>query len=157
MRLFSCCLILALLSGCGRPEVVGGPLSLFNGRYKIIEGAEGTVEVRPAVGGTYAELQASFDNPSHELRVIVGAARADGTFPVWRFEQKPAPKVPNDGVGRLQNGELVTDFVAAADPDHKLLRERWNLTGDTQLEFTLEAASSGGTPRRVGGFIARRK
>jgi hypothetical protein len=156
MNRLSSCVIVLLVASCGGPAEVDGPLPAFNGRYKITQGATGVVEVRAAVTGDYSQLHASFTNPPHDLLVIVGKPKADGTLPVWRFEQEPAPNIPNNGMGRLQNGELVADFMSADDPGQKLIRERWKFINRGELEFALEASSDGAAPHRVGGYTAKR-
>jgi hypothetical protein len=89
--------------------------------------------------------------------MLIGGRRADGTFPVWRFEQEPAPAVSNEGVARLDGTELVADFVAReSDAARHMIRERWNLT-DGNLSFSLEANTQGRVPERVGGFVAVRQ
>jgi hypothetical protein len=144
---------LVFLASCTHVEK-SGPLAGFSGSYKIVDGADGVIEVRPTMGGTYTELRASFKNPEHENLVIIGKSRADGTIPVWRFEQDPAPNVSNEGSGRFQNNQLITEFLSKNDPDRKLLRETWKLRPSGQLEFTLEASTHNQLPRRVGGFVA---
>jgi hypothetical protein len=94
--------------------------------------------------------------PSHELRMLVGPRRGDGTFPVWRFEQEPAPAVANEGTGRLEGQAFVADFPDSNGNSGKFIRERWTLAG-AGIRFDLEAAGEGSGPVRVGGFMAVRQ
>jgi hypothetical protein len=66
--------------------------------------------------------------PRHEVRLLVGMLRSDGMFPVWRFEQEPAPQVEHQGTGRLSGPGFVADFGATDGEQGKFLRERWTLT-----------------------------
>ena len=118
--------------------------------------AIGTVVVAPLIGSEYAEWSVHFDEPDHEIRMIVGPRQTDGTFPVWRFEQTPAPTVRNDGTGYLDAGAFVAEFAFVSDKSSAFLRERWMLRQD-RLEFALETRAAGSTsPTRIGAFIAER-
>jgi hypothetical protein len=129
-----------------------GPLPQFRGQYAV-SGIAGTVRVAGVLGGSFTEW--SVNEPPHEVRMIVGLRKDDGTFPVWRFEQDPAPNVANEGTARLEGQTLIADFHSSSQPE-KLLRERWTLGPKGSLRFDLEAAQ-GGTPQRVGGFTATRE
>jgi hypothetical protein len=139
-----------------RSQVPTGPFQQFRGNYQITRGPSGTVRIMDALGGSYTEWAASFGQPSHEIRMLVGARNADGTFRAWRFEQEPAPAVSNEGTARLVGQELIADFTATTGPQGKMIRERWRLTSNG-LEFDLEASAQGEPPRRVGGFAAIRQ
>ena len=89
-----------------------GPLSQFRGDYQIAAGPRGTVRVSDALGGSYTEWAVTFGQPSHELRMFVGARNGDGTFRVWRFEQEPSPGV----TARLEGQELIADFPHVEGP-----------------------------------------
>jgi hypothetical protein len=172
-------------AGCAHSPAPGGPLPQFNGAYRILEVVEssaahevwpalkqfaevrqrvtalmpsraiGTVVVAPLLGSEYAEWKVHFDEPDHEIRVIVGPRKADGTFAVWRFEQTPAPRVRNDGTGYLEADAFVAEF-AFLTGNSAFLRERWILRGD-RVEFALEMRAGGtASPTRIGGFIAER-
>lgn len=131
-----------------------GPLPQFSGDYRIVRGPSGSVRIAGVMGGAYSEWTVSVGQPSHEVRMLVAPPGADGRFRVWRFEQEPAPAVAHEGTARLaDNQELVAEFPGTAGAD-RVLRERWRLTGDGGLTFTLEAGSQGQTIRRVGGFSA---
>jgi hypothetical protein len=145
-------LVVATLAPQGQERP--GPLPQFRGQYQL-PGRVGTVRVADTLGGSYTEWAVSIGQPSHEVRMIVGPRKADGTFPAWRFEQDPAPNVANEGTARLEGPTLVADFYAAGEPQ-KMLRERWTLGPDGSLRFDLEAAQ-GGSPQRVGGFMANRQ
>ena len=140
-----------------RGQVPGGPLPQFSGDYRIVRGSAGTVRVAEAVGGAYAEWRVSLGQPSHELRMLVAASSADGSFRVWRFEQEPAPAVGHEGIARLEGREFIADFPATTGQAGRFLRERWRLAPDGSLEFDLEASAQGEAPRRVGGFVAVRQ
>ena len=114
------------------------------------------VRISPALGGTYAEWQIHFVEPEHELRMFLGPSNPDGDYPVWRFEQEPAPAVAHEGVARFQAGELVAEFRSPTPGVEKILRERWRLT-DGELEFSLEAGTQGAPLQRTGGFTASRE
>lgn len=133
------------------------PLSRFHGDYQIVRGPSGTIRVADALGGSYTEWRVILGQPSHEHRMFVGAQASDGSFPVWRFEQAPAPAVSTEGRGRIEGQQFVTDFAATTDDPGRMLRERWTLTPNGGLEFALEASGQGETPRRVGGFGATRR
>jgi hypothetical protein len=133
-----------------------GPLPQFRGTYAISEEPRGTVRISDALGTSYAEWVIRFDEPLHEVRLMVGELRADGTFPVWRFEQDPAPRVEHQGTGRLSGQGFVVDFGSVDGEQGKFLRERWTLTPGG-LQFDLEASGNGVGPRRVGGFMAIRQ
>lgn len=139
------------------PIRCGGPLTEFRGDYRIVCGPAGTVRVADALGATYTEWSVSIGQPSHELRMLVGAANADGSFPVWRFEQEPAPAVGHEGTARLEGRDFIADFASTSSQPGRILRERWRLMPDGGLEFALEASGQGETPRRVGGFVAVRQ
>ena len=140
-----------------RGQATGGPLPQFSGDYRIVRGAAGTIRVTAAIGGNYTEWSVHVAQPVHELRMLVGARRADGSFRVWRFEQEPAPAVEHEGTARLEGGELVADFPSTSGQRAGFLRERWRLTPDGGLEFDLEASAQGEAPQRVGGFVAVRQ
>jgi len=145
------------LATLARVQSTSGPLPQFTGEYRVSGGDAGVIRIGEALGGTYTEWRVTLGQPQHELRMLVGARRDDGTFPVWRFEQEPAPRVPNQGVARLQGSELVAEFVAPAnDAARHMIRERWKVTSDS-LVFTLEANTQGREPQRVGGFVATRQ
>jgi hypothetical protein len=131
-----------------------GPLPQFRGQYAV-SGIAGSVRVADALGGSYTEWAVNVGQPPHEVRMMVGPRRGDGTFPVWRFEQDPAPNVANEGSARLEDQTLIADFYSSSQPQ-KLLRERWTLGSNGSLRFDLEAAQ-GGAPQRVGGFTANRQ
>jgi hypothetical protein len=131
-----------------------GPLPQFRGQYEVTRSV-GTVRVSDALGGAYTEWAISIGRPAHEVRMMVGPRRSDGTFPAWRFEADPAPNVSNEGTARLEGQTLVADFYSDSQPQ-KLLRERWTLESNDSLRFDLEAAESG-APQRVGGFTANRR
>jgi hypothetical protein len=142
------------------PEFV--PLSRLSGLSNRVRqslaSSLGTVHVRPAIGGEYAEWNMAFDDPPHEIRRMVGPKKADGSFPIWRFEQQPAPRVDPRGVVRLERNEIVADFVSALPAARALMiRERWTLVGDDTLKFALEAGPQSGKLVRVGGFTAIRQ
>ena len=117
--------------------------------------AIGTVVVAPLLGSEYAGWTVHFDEPDHEIRMIVGPRKTDGTFAVWRFEQTPAPKVRNDGTGYLEADAFIAEFAFETGNPPAFLRERWMLQGD-RVEFALETRAGTTLPRRVGGFIAER-
>jgi hypothetical protein len=118
----------------------------------------GNVRVQPAVGGEYAEWNMAFDDPAHEIRRMVGPRQADGSFPIWRFEQQPAPALDHHGVLRLERNAVVAEFVSRASaPRPLVIRERWTLVGDDTLEFALEAGPSSEKLIRVGRFTAVRE
>jgi hypothetical protein len=173
-------------AGCARPPAGGGPLPQFTGAYRILEMVEsskvdevwpalrhvaearerltrlmpnraiGTVVVAPLLGSEYAEWKVHFDEPDHEIRMIVGPRKSDGTFAVWRFEQAPAPETRHDGTGFLEADAFVAEFAFETGNSPAFLRERWMLRGD-RVEFALETRAAGTTsPRRIGGFIAER-
>jgi hypothetical protein len=131
-----------------------GPLPQFRGQYAV-SGVAGSVRVADVLGGSYTEWSVNVGQPPHEVRMMVGPRKDDGTFPVWRFEQDPAPNVANEGIARLDGQVLIADFDSSSQPQ-KLLRERWTLGPKGSLRFDLEAAQ-GGTPQRVGGFTATRE
>ena len=87
---------------------------------------------------------------------MLGSRRADGAYPVWRFEQEPAPRVPVEGITRMDGDDLVAEFIASDDEATRMIREQWTLH-DQRLEFTLEASTGGREPVRVGGFVASRE
>ena len=165
----------------------GGPLPQFTGVYRIMEigdpepelpdeisafsrwshltrrvsrtfaGAVGRVEVGPAVGGEYSEWRVRFDDPDHEIRLLVGPRRGNDSYPVWRFEQAPAPPA-NEGTARVDGDELIADFaILGVEGRRPVIRERWRLTEDGRLEFSLEGGIEGGKLKRVGGFTATRR
>jgi hypothetical protein len=116
----------------------------------------GTVTIAAVIGSEYAEWRVRFNDPDHEYRMVVGPQNADGTFGVWRFEQTPAPKVRAEGVARLDRDTLIAEFGFTAETSSRsLLRERWIRHSDGRLEFALETRAAGGSPRRLGGFVAR--
>lgn len=134
------------------------PLRQFTRVYQIVSGdsGDGIVRISSALGGTYAEWQIQFEDPEHELRMLVGFPDPDGSFPVWRFEQEPAPAVAQEGVARLEETELVAEFRKRSPGTEGVLLERWRLAG-ADLEFTLEAGLQGEPPQRIGGFVAARQ
>ena len=134
----------------------GGPLPQFRGTYAITGEPGGSVQVTDALGTSFTEWAVRFDDPRHEVRLMVGERRPDGTFPVWRFEQDPAPHVEHQGTGRLSPEGFVADFGSTDGEPGKFLRERWTLTRDG-MQFDLEASGNGVGPRRVGGFVAIRQ
>jgi hypothetical protein len=168
-------------------HTIGGPVPQFNGEYRIVEARQGasilpdefgalsrisdltnrvqestgdrlgTMQVRPAVGGEYAEWTIVLDEPAHEIRLLLGPKLADGTFPIWRFEQQPAPTLAHEGRARLEGNQMIADFVVVgpADP-RRIVRERWTRSDDGRLEFDLEGGVDDGPFRRVGGFVAVR-
>jgi hypothetical protein len=82
------------------------------------------VRIAPALGGTYAEWRVNFGSPAHELRLMVGVQKADGSYPVWRFEQEqePAPAVGQEGIARFDADELVAEFPASgSNQDGRIL------------------------------------
>jgi hypothetical protein len=117
----------------------------------------GTVQVRPAVGGEYVEWNIAMDEPAHEIRRMLGPRNVDGSFPIWRFEQQPAPAVAVDGVVRIDHDEMIADFQGTTPARAFVLRERWRLVDDGTLEFALEAGPDPGSLARVGGFTAVRQ
>ncbi len=145
-----------VVAGVSSQTPAQAPLAQFSGEYRIDSGATGRVRISPALGGTYAEWEIRFDEPEHELRMFLGLPNPDGDYPVWRFEQAPAPAVAQEGVARFQAGELVAEFTSPAPGVEKILRERWRLT-DGELEFSLEAGTQGAPPQRIGGFTASRE
>ena len=150
-----CCAVLAasvVRTQSSRP----GPLSQFRGIYAITGGLDGTVQVSDALGGSFTEWVIQLEEPRHEVRLMVGERRADGSLPVWRFEQDPAPQVEHRGTGRLSDQGFVADFVSTDGEQGKFLRERWTLT-QNGLRFDLEASGNGAGPQRVGGFEAIRQ
>ena len=161
MRIGRIAVLLVTLTCLARPVAISsqgavGPLPEFRGTFRIISGPMGTLRVADALGNSYAEWTLNIGEPSHELRMLVGARKSDGTFPVWRFEQEPAPTVAHEGTGRLDGPAFVADFPDANGEAGKFLRERWTLT-DRGLRFDLEAAADVIGPRRVGGFAADRQ
>src|SRR5262245_56231556 len=124
----------------------GSPLPQFRGTYAITEEPGGTVQVSDALGSSFSEWVVRFEEPRHEVRLMVGELRSDGTFPVWRFEQDPAPQVAHQGSGRLSGEEFVADFGSTDGQQGKFLRERWTLTADG-LQFDLEASGNGVGPQ----------
>ena len=102
-------------AGCTHSPAAGGPLPQFTGAYRILEVVDssaahevwpalrqfaevrervtalmpnraiGTVDVAPLLGGEYAEWKVHFDEPDHEVRMIVGPRGTNGTFAVGRF------------------------------------------------------------------------
>jgi hypothetical protein len=166
----------------------GGPLPQFNGEYRITDmgrveseptevipalsrlsrlsnrvsqafaPAAGSVVVAPAIGNEYAEWSIRIEDPDHEIRMLVGVRRSDGTYPVWRFEQAPAPVTVGDGTARVEGNELIADFALRdAIGERPILRERWRLIDDDRLEFSLESGPGEGKVKRVGGFTALRQ
>lgn len=150
-----CCVALAAV-GARTQSPRQSPLSQFHGTYLITEEPTGTIQVSDALGSSFIEWVVRFEEPRHEVRLMVGELRADGTFPVWRFEQAPAPQVEHEGTGRLSGQGFVADFGSTDGERGKFLRERWTLTRDG-LQFDLEASGNGLGPRRVGGFLAVRQ
>ena len=76
--------------------------------------------------------------------MLVGARRTDWTYPVWRFEQAPAPATAGGGRARVEGNELIADFpLRDATGERPILRERWRLIGDDRLDFPLESGPSG--------------
>jgi hypothetical protein len=112
--------------------------------------------VSDALGTSYTEWVVTFEEPRHEVRLMVGEPRSDGTFPVWRFEQDPAPRIEHQGTGRLSGQGFVADFGSVDGEEGKFLRERWTLTSNG-LQFDLEASGNGVGQQRVGGFMAIRQ
>ena len=147
---------MVVVVGAAAVGTQGSPLAQFRGQYRVNQGPVGTVRVADALGASYTEWTVSVGQPSHELRMLVGPRRADNTFPVWRFEQEPAPNVVQEGTGRLSGQEFVADFPSRDGEPGKFIRERWTLR-DGRLQFDLEASGEGVGPRRVGGFIAVRE
>lgn len=157
MRLTITALILGLVVGGANAQTpTDTPLPQFTGEYQIVTGATGTVRIVPALGGKYAEWHIRFDDPEHEVRMFLGLVTPDGDYPVWRFEQEPAPFVAEKGVARFDGGELVAEFASTTPTTPRVLRERWKLTEAT-LEFSLEAGTQGESLRTVGGFVASRE
>ena len=75
----------------------------------------------------------------------------------WRFEQPPAPSA-NEGTARVEGDELIADFaIHGVEGRRPVIRERWRLTEDGRLEFSLEGGSEGERLARVGGFTAIRQ
>lgn len=113
--------VVAACTACVQAPHREGPLPQFTGEYRILSTSEsaaglldtfgplarisslssrfresfagrlGTVRIRPTVGGEYAEWSVQFDSPSHEVRMIIGSRHTNGSLPVWRFEEQPAP------------------------------------------------------------------
>jgi len=150
-----CCVALAAV-GAQTQSPRPSPLSQFRGTYLITDEPSGTIQVSDALGSSFTEWVVRFEEPRHEVRLMVGELRADGTFPVWRFEQDPAPQVEHQGTGRLAGQGFVADFGSTDGERSKFLRERWTLTRDG-LAFDLEASGNGVGPQRVGGFVAVRQ
>jgi hypothetical protein len=118
MRIGRIAVLLVISTGLARPVAVRsqtavGPLPESRGTFQIVSGPTGTLRVADALGNSYAEWTLNVGKPSHELRMLVGARRSDGTFPVWRFEQEPAPTVAHEGTGRLEGRAFVADFPDA--------------------------------------------
>ena len=132
-------------------------MASLTGRYKITSGGAGSVEIGPALGGSFQEVRVVFTDVPHELRYLVSTAAVRGVHPVWRFEEDPAPAVRNEGTARFEAGELIFEFPHKTDNPSQVFRERWNLAASGQLDFVLEASSEGKTLRRVGGFSAARQ
>jgi hypothetical protein len=161
MRIGRIAVFLVMLTCLARPVAMRsqgpiGPLPDFRGTFRISNGPTGTLRIADALGNSYAEWTLRIGEPSHELRMLVGARRADGTFPVWRFEQEPAPTVAQDGIGRLEGQAFVAEFRTANGNPGKLIRERWTRIG-ASVRFDLEAEGEGSGPVRVGGFTAVRQ
>ena len=150
-----CCFVF-VEAGVRTQSLRPGPLPQFRGTYTITGGPDGTVQVSDALGSSFTEWVVRFEDPRHEVRLMVGELRADGTFPVWRFEQDPAPQVEHQGTGRLSGQGFVADFGSTNGERGKFLRERWTLTREG-LQFDLEASGNGVGPQRVGGFVAVRQ
>jgi hypothetical protein len=122
-----CCVVLAATvaqTQSPRPS----PLPQFRGTYTITGEPGGTVLVSDALGSSFIEWVVRFEEPRHEVRLMVGAVRPDATFPVWCFEQDPAPRVEHQGTGRLSEQGFVADFGSIDAEQGKFLRERWTLT-----------------------------
>jgi hypothetical protein len=98
----------------------------------------------------------AMDEPAHEIRRMVGPRNADGSFPIWRFEQQPAPAVAADGVLRIDQDGMIADFQGTTSRAF-VLRERWRLVDEGTLEFALEAGPDVSSLVRVGGFTAVRR
>ena len=145
---------LALVSAPA-PEARG--LAALVGRYKITAGASGTVEIGPALGGSFYELRVVFTDVPHELRYLIATAEAGGARPVWRFEAEPAPAVRNEGIVRFEGNELIAEFPHKAAGSARVLRERWKVNATGELDFALETISGGAVVRRVGNFTASRQ
>jgi hypothetical protein len=150
-----CCIVLTA-SVVRTQSPLPSPLPQFVGIYAIADDPRGTIRVSDALGTSYTEWVVRFDEPRHEVRLMVGERRSDGTFPVWRFEQDPSPRVETQGTGRLSGRAFVADFGSVDREPGKFLRERWTLT-QNGLQFDLEASGDGVGPRRVGGFMAIRQ
>ena len=175
------------LFACDKTSVPVGPLADMVGEYRIVEIPEvsahdealplldvlgrvrermsrlvpqpsiGTVGIAPVIGGDYTEWLVQLDEPAHEYRMLVGSRRSDRAFPVWRFEQAPAPQVRTEGIARLEQDTFIAEFeFTTTAGSGSLLRERWDRLADGRLEFALETRRKDETrARRVGGFIAR--
>ena len=128
------------------------------GLYKITSGGTGTVEIRPALGGSFHEMRVQFTDVAHELRYLVRTAAVGGIHSVWRFEEDPSPAVKNEGAARFEGGDLIAVFPHLTDNPSQVFREHWKVAAATgQLEYVLEASSEGKKLRRVGGFTAARQ
>ena len=132
-------------------------MASLTGRYKITSGGSGTVEIGPALGGSFHEVRVVFTDVPHELRYLVATTSVSGTHPVWRFEEDPAPAVRNEGTARFEGGELIAEFPHKTDNPSQVFRERWKVAASGELTFVLEASSEGKKLRRVGGFTAARQ
>ena len=150
-----CCVALAA-AGARTQSPQPSPLSQFRGTYVISDEPGGTVQVSDALGRSFTEWVVRFEEPRHEVRLMVGERRVDETFPVWRFEQDPAPQVEHEGIGRLSGQGFVADLGSTDGERGKFRRERWTLTRDG-LAFDLEASRNGVGPQRGGGFVAVRQ
>jgi hypothetical protein len=147
----------ALSLASATPPQPTGMASLV-GLYKITSGGTGTVEIRPALGGSFHEVRVLFTDVPHELRYLVATAAVSGTHSVWRFEEDPAPAVKNEGTARFEGGELIAVFPHKADNPSQIFREHWRVAAASgQLDYVLEASSEGKKLRRVGGFTAARQ
>jgi hypothetical protein len=150
------CGVVLAAAGARTQSARPSPLPQFRGTYSITGEPGGAIQVSDALGGSFTEWVVRFEDPRHEVRLMVGERRADGTFPVWRFEQDPAPLVEHQGAGRLSPEGFVADFESMDRRQARFLRERWTLTRDG-LQFDLEASANGVRPQRVGGFVAIRQ
>jgi hypothetical protein len=127
------------------------------GRYTITAGAVGTVEIAPALGGSFQEVRVVFTDVPHELRYLVATEEVGGSHSIWRFEGDPAPAVQKEGTARFEGGELIAEFPHTTRNPAQVFRERWKVSAAGQLEFVLEAGSVGKATRRIGSFTASRQ
>src|SRR5687767_101234 len=132
-------------------------MASLSGRYKITSGGAGTVEIGPALGGSFHEVRVLFTDVPHELRYLVASEAVRGIHPVWRFEEEPSPAVRNEGTARFEGGEFIAEFPHKTDSPAYIFRERWKVAASGQLDFVLEASSEGKKLRRVGSFTAARQ